>query len=264
MHDARLVILGGRGSIPVSGSEFVRYGGSTTSFAIVAGGHAVAFIDAGTGMYSLHRRGIPLAPAFDVFLTHYHLDHIQGLSMLDELWRRSCDVTVWGPGDPSAVLEKAISPPLFPVSIADDAVIRFATVASEVAVDDCRVASFPVHHPQGAVGYRIDGPNRSVAVVTDHEAGSPLDASVAEAIEGVDVLIHDAQYLPEEVQSHHGWGHSTYVDAIALAEAIGAGELLLTSHDPGRTDDQVDAVVEEARARFPATGAVFEGMEVPL
>jgi ribonuclease BN (tRNA processing enzyme) len=264
MHDARIVILGGRGSIPVSGLDYVRYGGSTTSFAIVVGGQAVGFIDAGTGMHALGNHGIRLAPAFDVFLTHYHLDHIQGLSMLDELWRRTCDVTVWGPGDPGVVLEKAISPPLFPVSIADDASIRFATVVSEVGIDGCRVGSFGVHHPQGAVGYRIEGPNRTVAVVTDHEAGSPLDDSVATAIEGVDVLIHDAQYLPDEVEGHQGWGHSTYLDAVALARSVGAGELLLTSHDPSRTDDEVDAVVEAARAMFPATSAVYEGMEVPL
>ncbi len=83
-NNVRLVVLGSRGSIPVSGSDFVVYGGGTTSFALVTSDQVVGFVDAGTGIVPWHDFGLSVAPAVDVFLTHYHWDHIQGLTMLDQ------------------------------------------------------------------------------------------------------------------------------------------------------------------------------------
>ncbi len=264
MDNASIVVLGGRGSIPVSGPAYVRYGGNTTSFAIVAGHRAVAFIDAGTGLAAHRTLGLELSQAVDIFLSHYHWDHIQGLTMLDELWKGACDVRLWGQGDSRSILTRAISPPLFPVSIAEDAALRFELMGDPVTVDGVRVSAFDVNHPQGAIGFRIDGPNRSVGIVTDHESGSPRDAEIRNVLSGVDVLIHDSQYLPEEMETHRGWGHSTFEDAISLADAVGTSELVLTSLDPSRTDEAVDAMLLRARQLRPATDAIHQGLEVPL
>jgi ribonuclease BN (tRNA processing enzyme) len=264
LDNARIVILGGRGSIPVSGASYVRYGGNTTSFAIVAGQQAVAFIDAGTGLAAHRTLGLELSPAVDIFLSHYHWDHIQGLTMLDELWKGACDVRIWAQGDSRAILTRAISPPLFPVSIAEDAALRFEQMGDPVVLEGIRISAFAVNHPQGALGFRIDGPHRSVGIVTDHESGSPVDAEIREALVGVDVVIHDSQYLPEEMETHVGWGHSTFEDAIRLADAVGASELLLTSLDPSRTDEAVDSMLVRARRIRPATDAVHQGLEIPL
>jgi ribonuclease BN (tRNA processing enzyme) len=126
------------------------------------------------------------------------------------------------------------------------------------------VTSFPIQHPQGAVGYGIDGPNRSVAIVTDHESAPDCDDVIAKAIDGVDVLIHDAQYLPSEADSYIGWGHSTWVNAVAMAKRVGATELILTSHAPSRSDSDIDAMVADAVAEFPNTVAAGPGMAVSL
>jgi len=264
MHKAQITVLGGRGSIPVSGPRFARYGGSTTCFALVVDGIAIAFIDAGTGLIDTATHGVRLAPSVGLFLTHYHWDHTQGLSMFEELWTGACDVCVWGPDDPKSALERAISPPLFPVSIVDVPSIRFASADGPIEIGGLVITPFAIHHPQGACGYRIDGPHRSVGIVTDHEAGTDIDSGVLDAIEGVDVLIHDAQYLPEDLAAHQGWGHSTYVHAIEAAEAAGVAELLLTSHDPRRSDSAIDAMVASARKIFPDTDAARPGMEIPL
>ncbi|MGI9665888.1 MAG: MBL fold metallo-hydrolase [Acidimicrobiia bacterium] len=263
MNDAHITVLGGRGSIPVSGPDFVRYGGNTSCFAIVVGGKAVAFIDAGTGLAAYRSYGIELAPQVAIFLTHYHWDHIQGLSMLDELWRGACDVCVWGPADPREVLVRAIAPPVFPVSI-DEAAVRFASVSDPVEVEGFTVTAFPINHPQGAVGYKVQGPNRSIAIVTDHESGTAIDDGIREAIAGVDVLVHDAQYLPSEVESHAGWGHSTYEDAIAMARSVGVSELILTSHDPARSDRTIDSMMSHVRTEFEASLGAGQGLEVSL
>jgi ribonuclease BN (tRNA processing enzyme) len=126
------------------------------------------------------------------------------------------------------------------------------------------VTPFGVEHPQGAVGYRVDGPSASCAVVTDHEAGTERDASVFRAINGVDVLVHDAQYTPEEVPIRLGWGHSTWEHAVDAAEAAGVGRLLLTSLDPRTTDGGADAILELAQQRFPNAGIAYPGVEVAL
>jgi ribonuclease BN (tRNA processing enzyme) len=207
---------------------------------------------------------LELAPSIEVFLTHYHWDHIQGLSMLEALWSGVAEIVVHGPGGPERALTSVVTPPWFPVPLADAPQVRFETIGRPVDVRGLVVTPFEVEHPQGAVGYRIDGPTASCAVVTDHEAGTERDASIARAVRGVDVLVHDAQYAPDEVSMRRGWGHSTWEGAVAAAEAAGAGRLLLTSLDPRTSDADADAILEAARRRFPNTGIAYPGVEVPL
>lgn len=258
------MVLGARGSIPVSGDSFSRYGGNTTSFAVVVDDVAVAFIDAGTGLMDIRLRGLRLAPSVGVFLTHYHWDHTQGLSMMEDMWRGSCDICVWGPGDPMATLERAISPPLFPVSIVDVPRIRFAATDGPVEIAGVSISPFAVNHPQGACGYRVEGPTRTVVIATDHEAGTDLDGGIVEAARDADVLIHDAQYLTEELATHAGWGHSSCEQAVEAALASGVSELLLTSHDPRRTDHEIDEMIAKARTLFPGSDGARSGMEITL
>lgn len=248
----------------MSGSRFTRYGGSTTCSALVVDGVTVAFIDAGSGLIDAGLMGLDLAPSVGVFLTHYHWDHTQGLSMMNEMWSGACDICVWGPADPQAILERAISPPLFPVSITEVPSVRFRHMDEPVEIDGLAVTPFNVNHPQGAFGYRVDGPKRSVAIVTDHEAGTALDSEILDAIAGIDVLFHDAQYLPREAKAHIGWGHSTYEDAARAAAAADVNELVLTSHNPDRSDVSIDEMVDNARGLFRNTEAARPGMEIAL
>lgn len=243
----------------------MRYGGSTTCIAIAEGSAIRAFIDAGTGLMAFRSFGLELAGAIPVFLTHYHWDHIQGVSMLGEVWAGACLFTFHGPDDPEQMLTGAIRPPWFPVALQDaPEPVAFEGIGGPTTVGPITVTTFPVQHPQGAVGYRIDGPNRSLAIVTDHESDPDCDDIVAEAIDGVDVLVHDAQYLPEEAASHVGWGHSTWEDATAMAGRVGADELILTSHDPTRSDAAVDDMIQAARSAFINTVGAEPGLEIAL
>lgn len=261
---ARIVVLGSRGSIPVSGADFVRYGGNTTSVALVVGDQIVGFVDAGTGLVAHATFGLELAPSIEVFLTHYHWDHIQGLSMFQALWSGGAEVLIHGPGGPEGALTSVITPPWFPVSLADAGNVRFQTIGRPVEIHGLVVTPFEVEHPQGAVGYRVDGPSASIGFVTDHEAGTERDASIVQAIREVDVLVHDAQYTPDELSIRRGWGHSTWEGAVDAAEAADVERLLLTSLDPRTTDDGADAILTLARRRFPDTGIAFPGVEVSL
>jgi ribonuclease BN (tRNA processing enzyme) len=262
--ESRLVVLGTRGSIGVSGSGFARYGGNTTSFALVVGDEAVAFIDAGTGLLAHRAHGLSLAPSVHIFLTHYHWDHIQGLTMFDAIWAEDREVVIHGPGAVERSLTSVIAPPWFPVSLDEARAVRYETVSRAVEIAGMLIVPFAAEHPQGALGYRVDGPSASLAIVTDHEAGTGRDASIVESIRGVDVLVHDAQYRPDEVEMRRGWGHSTWVDAVAAAESAGVRRLLLTSLDPRSTDADVDRILDAVRERFPHSDVAYPGVEVRL
>jgi len=129
-----------------------------------------------------------------------------------------------------------------------------------------RVTFVPLRHPGGSTGFRLDGESGSVVLAADHEAGDePTDSALAAFASRADVLLHDSQYTEDQVQgSHAGWGHSTCLAAATAAERAGVGHLVLTSHDPDRSDDEVDALVARVRARFPSTEAARPGLSFPL
>ncbi|MCL1593635.1 MAG: MBL fold metallo-hydrolase [Actinomycetia bacterium] len=257
-----LVVLGSRGSIPVSGAKYTRFGGNTTSIAIEQDGLAATFIDAGTGINAYEEHGLVLSDQLSIFLTHYHWDHIQGLSMLGDMWGGDCIVEIWGSDDPKASLSGAIRPPWFPVSLAGQDNVFYRPIEGVVHRGSVQLTPFTVNHPGGALGYRIEGPGAVVLVVTDHEQ---VEGAVLKIPEGhVDVVIYDAQYLPSEMDGRRGWGHSSWKDATTFASEVDADRLILTSHDPGRSDDAIDAIVGAAQEMFPATEAARPGMRISL
>ena len=272
MSDRDLVVLGARGSATVSGAQYRRYGGSTTCLVTEAGPGHYLVVDCGAGVRALGDR-LPQDSAleFTVFFTHYHWDHIEGLPTLEALNDARHRFTFYGPkwdgADVGEILDRVVRPPWFPVTMRErPAGVMYRELVSPMRVGRLTVLAVPLNHPQGSTGYRLEAGGRSVVIATDHEAGDPeVDARLAEVAEGVDVLIHDGQYTAEEYQGpRKGWGHSTWEGAVAAAEACGAGRLVLTSHDPSRTDDQVDDIVRLARARFPLTAAAYPGMTIPL
>jgi ribonuclease BN (tRNA processing enzyme) len=265
-------VLGARGSTTVAGPQYRRFGGGTTCLVTEAGPRHYLVIDSGAGirdLQSLVPAGEPLE--FSLFLTHYHWDHIEGLPTFFALDDPRHRLTIYGPSwdgsDVGEVLDRVIRPPWFPVSLRErPAAVMYREVVSPIRVGRLTVHAVGLSHPQGSTGYRLDAGGRSVVIATDHEAGTPeVDALLAEAAEGTDVLIHDGQYLPEEYRANRtGWGHSTWEGAVAAAHACRAGRLVLTSHDPARSDDQVDDIVRLARAQFPLTSAAYPGLRIPL
>ena len=124
----------------------------------------------------------------------------------------------------------------------------------------------PLRHPGGATGFRLDGEGGSLVLASDHEAGDErFDAALAAFAGRADVLLHDAQYTDDQVRgAQAGWGHSACLAAAEAARRAEVGHLVLTSHDPERSDDDVDALVARVRARFASTEAARPGLTFPL
>ena len=121
------------------------------------------------------------------------------------------------------------------------------------------VTAFPLHHPQGAFGYRVESEEGTIVIATDLEHGHPeLDKVLREYSEGADVLIYDAQYTPGEYESRKGWGHSTYAGGASVARDANAKKLVLFHHDPTHNDTAMSEIVKETVPLFENSIAARE------
>ncbi|MDH3194073.1 MAG: MBL fold metallo-hydrolase [Acidimicrobiia bacterium] len=267
---------GVRGSMPVGGAETARYGGHTPCITVDGGGRSHIVLDAGTGIHRFQKTLADPGPDgwdFHVLFTHFHLDHIIGLPFFKPLFDARNRFTFYGypyDGRPvDEVVHGILAPPWFPVALADvPASQTFIELTGEpLSIAGIDIQPDQLEHPQGVAAFRLMGPERSVVLATDYERGvsTHLDARLDRLASGVDVLIHDAQYTPEEyVAEHKGWGHSTWEMAVESATAAGAKELILMSHDPDRSDEEVDALVEAARQSGFPIRAAYEGLSLDI
>ena len=260
---------GVRGSVPVSGPQYQRYGGATTCFEIDLEADHRLLLDAGTGALAINSEPFSGPRHFTFLLTHLHWDHTLALPFFAPLYQPQNEFDFYGhkAGDLTIdqALEAVMQPPWFPVSFSSSAAAkRFHHLDGEpFKVEDISVTYSRLYHPQGVTGYRLERDGAVLVIATDVEHGdAESDRAVRELAAGADVLIYDAQYSPQE---HHdsktGWGHSTWQAATSLARDAAVPCLILTSHDPGRADDEIDAIVAQAREVFPNTDAAAEGMK---
>lgn len=264
----RLRFWGTRGSIPTPGPDTVRYGGNTPCVELRTSEGWLVVLDAGTGIRELGRElrqqaaGAPIHG--DIFVTHPHWDHIQGIPFFSPIFEAGNHFTLWGAAALQTSLERVLrdqmSPVVFPVQFEElAATIDFRAMTEE----RCRgtgyeVAAFHVRHPGGALGYRFEPPGGGAAVVyiSDSELGDGASYDdradwrdrCVDFVRGAEVLIHDATYTAAEYERHRGWGHSSFEDAVALAHDAGVRRLVLFHHKPERGDDELDAQLEACRA----------------
>jgi phosphoribosyl 1,2-cyclic phosphodiesterase len=287
----RVQFWGTRGSIPSPGPTTVRYGGNTPCVELRTDDGWLIILDAGTGVRELGRslieraNGAPIAG--DIFLTHAHWDHIQGLPFFGPIFQRGNHFTIWGSKSLETSIDRVVrdqmSPVVFPVTFEQlDAVVDFRELAAgESAGEGYQVSAFPVRHPGGALGYRFSSRNddgSALVYISDNELNPtakydvPRDwrARLIKWVRGATVLIHDTMYTREEYDHHRGWGHSTYEDAVELALDAEVEQLVLFHHKPERTDDEVDRRMEQCRAivarrnRTLAVVAAAEGLTLTV
>ncbi len=271
-----MTFYGVRGSTPCPAGPQARYGGNT-SCVVVDGddGHPIV-LDLGTGVREWGKTqsqdGHFHATAL---VTHFHFDHIQGLPFLTAADRVGAKLDIYGPGDTGKTTAELfagfVRPPLFPVGLDQ---LRGSYTCHDVwnddfAVGDAKVRVRPVPHVGETVGYRVEMGGRSVAYVSDHQAPNDMDsvdAGVLDLCDGVDLLIHDAQYCAADWETKAHWGHSTYDYALHVAVRSGAKALALFHHDPARSDieidDQTAAIRARARSRGVEVFAAAEGLSV--
>lgn len=279
-HTAKLSFWGVRGSIPTVDRENWRYGGNTPCLKFLAPDGARFILDCGTGLRALgncwqETHGSQPAEAH-ILVTHYHWDHIQGIPFFAPLYPAqnrfhfySFRSKFLGPDSLKQVFETQMAHPYFPVDLSAMSAARdFTEVAGgdQFTIGATRITARWLNHPQGCLGFRLETSAGTVVYATDNEPGVPdLDRSLRELARGADIYIADAQYTPEQLAGvRKGWGHSSWLEGIRVAEEVGVRHLVLFHHDPDSSDKIVDGLLREARNKFASVWAAAEGMGMTL
>ena len=286
-----LTFWGTRGSIPTPGPTTVRYGGNTSCVELRTDDGWLVILDAGTGIRELGRSllerhdGAPIEG--DIFLTHAHWDHIQGIPFFAPLFRKGNRFTIWGSRSLQTSIDRVVrdqmSPVVFPVSFQQlEARIEFRELSEERhAGHGYEVSAMAVRHPGGALGYRFSSGNAeggALVYVSDNELSpdaryedSPgWRERLVEFVRGASVLVHDTMYTAGEYGSYVGWGHSTHDQAVELALDARVQRLVLFHHRPERSDEEVDRCLARCRDMVAGRGgsldvvAAAEGMTLQV
>ena len=265
----RLRFWGTRGSSPVSGADFVEFGGNTPCLEVSANStEEIVILDSGTGARDLGtdimKRGDKASPVIHLFLTHAHWDHIQGFPFFVPAYMPRFALNIYCTKDAREFLDGQMKPPYFPVGLdimrADLRFHRLATRDS-VKIGRAVISNVPLPHPQESTAFRVEEDGRSFVLATDTEHNpARLNETLVGHARGTDALIYDAQYTPEEYSGgKEGWGHSTFAEGIKVARAAGAKRLILFSHDPSHGDDDVRKIERAAAELLPGTLAARQG-----
>ena len=273
---------GARGSIPVCGKEYIKYGGDTTCIEIRTHEDEIIIIDAGTGIRKLGNQLLKERRYhYHMIFTHSHWDHILGFPFFKPIYRKETFIRMFGcPSTQESVrkmIGKVMTAPNFPVD--------FANVQANISYQEACEDSFSIKsmvvtpiltsHPNPGIGYKFVENGRCFVFLTDnelafkHPGGLDYKDYVNFSFQA-DLLIHDSEYTAEDYKTRRRWGHSAYKDALKLALDAKAKKLGLFHHNQDRTDQEVDEIVQDCRRIIENRGAclecfaVSEGMEISL
>jgi phosphoribosyl 1,2-cyclic phosphodiesterase len=268
---------GVRGSIPTASKETIRYGGNTPCVEVRVSGVEDVFIwDGGTGLRELGRslRGPGHRTRGFLCFSHFHWDHIQGLPFFEPAYVPGNAFTLVGPAQPTADLLQILSGQMasvyFPVGLDQfGARLTFQEIGEgRFMLGGVEFDTLSSLHPGRALVYRLSHGGKRIVYATDNElplgwksAGGSAAFEVERFVrffEAADVLIHDAQFTPDELERRRGWGHSAWPDVVDLAVAAGVKQLVLFHHDPDHSDEVLDEIQTHAHRKVTASGSTLK------
>ena len=269
----RIRCWGTRGSLPSPGPATVRYGGNTSCVEVRGPLGERLIFDAGSGIRPLGEalEQSDASAGTDLFLTHFHWDHIQGLPFFKPIYDAGASVRIYGARQGDADIQSLVAAQMGPIYFP----VPFDALAAQLEfhhVDgdsfergSLTISSHVMRHPNDTYGYRVDTRGGSMAYVPDNElvGGSYATAagwypSLCNFLRGVEVLFHDAMFTEAEYARFEGWGHSSVAQAVRLAEDAGVRRLCLFHHSPARSDAELERILEHAADDLARRGSSLE------
>ena len=271
----KVKFYGVRGSIPVCGKEFQRYGGNTTCLCVTREkANRMVIMDAGTGIRNLGKELMTQGSKKEVInisFTHFHWDHIQGFPFFAPAYDKSQKIRIHVMGSErkfknlKEIFSRQMQEEYFPVKLDSmGAQFEFLSYGDNETFYDTKVIAAPQHHKfaGGSYGLRIEDESGILVFCTDVEHVNGIDKSIVELARNADLLIHDGQYTDDEYKKFRGWGHSTWRHAVEVATQAKVKRLILTHHDPDHDDDFLDSMEEDCKKAFSDCLIAKEGMEI--
>lgn len=257
-YNIKIKFWGTRGSIPTPGRYFLKYGGNTPCVEIRCGDTILIF-DAGTGLRDLgasllHEFGA--SPAnYNILISHTHWDHIQGFPFFHMAYIPGNTITFYG-GNSVSALEKLIYGQMekeyFPVTVNElaSSVVFNTLTENPFYINDVKIYFTHLIHPSLSLGFRIEYKGKVVVYATDSEISDDPEIekvnekNIGSLIRDADVLIADCQYTDEEYKNKAGWGHTTLRKTIEISNRFNVKNLFAFHHDPTRTDEELDILLD--------------------
>jgi len=261
---------GSRGSIPVSGKSYLKYGGDTTCIEVRTESNDIIIVDAGTGIRRLGNQLIrEKRKKFHFIFTHAHWDHVMGFPYFRPLYFRSSEFRMHRCPFQSkfveTILSKVMTPPNFPVKFTDiKAKMHFEDACpTEFDIGSIKVVPIPLSHPNSGSGYKFIEDGKTFVFLTDNElgyvhSGGGTYEEYRKFSANADLLLHDAEYTPQEYKTYIDWGHSVYTDVLKLAFESDAKKLGLFHLNQDRTDTEMDDIVAACRQSIADKGRNLE------
>lgn len=268
----QIKFYGVRGSIPTPGADTQRYGGNTPCVLLTSQSGQRLILDSGTGIRLLGQELLADTTELVVLLSHNHWDHIQGFPFFSPAYQSGRAIRIIPGktlgGEHDAILKQMCGEffPVAPEQLAS--AIRITPMLDDHwQLGDFQIRRCQLNHPGSGSAYRITADGKTVAYVTDNELFPPEQeltsrAQWLEFVAGVDLLIHDGQYLEADMPHKLGWGHSLVSQAVVLANEAKVKKLAIFSHDPARTDQQLDLLAQQFQGQQPEVIMAQEGMEL--
>jgi len=261
-----VTFLGTNGSCAYNNGKREKYGSNTLSVAVKAGGEVIIF-DAGTGICMLRELPQYYSNNVHLFLTHYHMDHIDGLLFCHYMFDPEVNVNIYGSGNVKETLDNLISPPLCPVGTeVFSKSLKHKTISAGEQLtlpNDVVIKTCSLSHPGGALGCRVEYGGKSFCYCVDVELSKhENDNELKEFFKDVDLLVLDASFADGTVIP--GWGHSCPKECAKWAMEANVGQLALYHYNYTMTDDEIDKMEENAKKIFPKTFTAADGMSISL
>jgi len=253
----RIKCWGSRGSIPVSGLKYTKYGGDTTCIEIRTQSDDIIIVDAGTG---IRRLGDQLLQEkqkeYHIIFTHAHWDHILGFPFFAPIYVPGHQLHIHsGPFNDNYaedLIARVMYPPCFPVGY------RESFVRSQIEFDKKHCNPFQIgsvtinaislSHPNGGFGYKFTENDKNFVFITDNELTHPHPGGKGfedyrKFAANADIFLHDAEYTADEYKNTKTFGHSVYTDTLELAIKAKVKRFGLFHINQRRTDAAMDDIV---------------------